>query len=53
MAEVESRQDEPEIVAKLSPRSVTDTVSRLTEVLGARGMKLFAKIDQRAEARQV
>jgi uncharacterized protein (DUF302 family) len=41
-----------EITTKLSPRSVTDTVSRLTDLVTAKGMRLFAVIDQRAEARQ-
>jgi uncharacterized protein (DUF302 family) len=44
-------RDETEIVTKPSPRSVTDTVSRLTELLDRRGIKLFAVIDQSAEAR--
>jgi len=44
--------DEPGIVTKLSPRSVTGTVSRLTDMVAARGMKLFAVIDQSEEARQ-
>ena len=44
---------ETEITAKVSPRSVTDTVSRLTGILSARGLKVFAVIDQAAEARQV
>jgi uncharacterized protein (DUF302 family) len=39
-----------EISTKNSPRSVPDTVSRLTELLAAKGIKLFATIDQRAEA---
>jgi uncharacterized protein (DUF302 family) len=38
------------IVTKLSPRSVADTVARLTELVHAKGMTLFAVIDQRAEA---
>ncbi len=42
-----------DIVTKLSPRSVNDTVARLTEMLNTKGMKVFAVIDQRAEARQV
>ena len=42
-----------DIVTKLSHRSVTDTVSRLTAMISAKGMKLFAVIDQSAEARQV
>jgi uncharacterized protein (DUF302 family) len=44
--------DELGIVTKLSPRSVTGTVSRLTDMVAARGMKLFAVIDQSEEARQ-
>lgn len=44
--------DDTGIVTKLSPRSVTDTVSRLTDLVAARGLKLFAVIDQSAEARQ-
>jgi uncharacterized protein (DUF302 family) len=44
--------DDTGIVTKLSPRSVTDTVSRLIDLVAARGMKLFAVIDQSAEARQ-
>ena len=42
-----------EITTKVSPRSVTDTVSRLTGILSAKGMKVFAVIDQSAEASQV
>ena len=41
---------EPGIVTKISPRPVTGTVSRLTELLQARDLKLFAVIDQRAKA---
>ena len=44
-------RDETGIVTKESPRSVADSVSRLTELLDARGIKLFAVIDQSAEAR--
>jgi uncharacterized protein (DUF302 family) len=40
------------IVTKLSPRSVAATVERLTELVTSKGMKLFAVIDQRAEAEQ-
>ena len=40
------------IVTKLSHRSVADTVSVLTGMISAKGMKLFAVIDQSAEARQ-
>jgi uncharacterized protein (DUF302 family) len=42
-----------ELTTKVSPRSVTDTVSRLTGILAAKGMKVFAVIDQSAEASQV
>jgi uncharacterized protein (DUF302 family) len=42
-----------DIVTKLSHRSVTDTVSMLTGIISAKGMKVFAVIDQSAEARQV
>ncbi len=38
-------------VTKTSPRPVADTVSRLEELLSARGLKIFDVIDQRAEAR--
>jgi uncharacterized protein (DUF302 family) len=43
---------ETQITTKVSPRSVSDTVSRLTSILSARGMKVFAVIDQSAEASQ-
>jgi uncharacterized protein (DUF302 family) len=45
--------DEPGVVTKLSPRSVADTTTRMTDILAARGVKLFTVIDQSAEARQV
>jgi uncharacterized protein (DUF302 family) len=38
------------IVTKLSPRSVADTVARFIELANARSLKVFAVIDQRAEA---
>jgi len=41
------------IVSKASPRSVAETVSRLTDLLAAEGMTLFAVIDQQAAARGV
>jgi uncharacterized protein (DUF302 family) len=40
------------VVTKLSPRPVADTAARLTSMISAKGMKLFAVIDQAAEARQ-
>jgi uncharacterized protein (DUF302 family) len=42
---------ERDVVTKLSPRSVPDTVSRLRDLLAAKDLKAFAVIDQRAEAR--
>ena len=44
-------QDAPDVVTKMSPRTVDDTVSRLPQMLAAKGMKLFDAIDQSAEAR--
>ena len=41
------------IVSKQSPFGVTETVSRLTDAIGAVGAKVFAVIDQSAEARAV
>jgi len=42
-----------DVVTKLSRESVAATVARLTDMITARGMRLFAVIDQSAEARQV
>ena len=41
------------ITTKHSPRSMEETVARLTELITGRGMKLFDVIDQSAEARSV
>jgi uncharacterized protein (DUF302 family) len=41
------------IVTKLSPWSPAETVSRLSEVVAARGMKVFVVIDHSGEARQI
>lgn len=41
------------ITTKESLRSINDTVARLTDLIEARGMRLFAVIDQTAEARRV
>ncbi len=41
------------VVTKVSARSVGDTVGRLLELLEAKGVKVFAVIDQQAEARAV
>jgi uncharacterized protein (DUF302 family) len=38
------------VVTKLSPWSVSDTVARLSAVVTARGMKVFAVIDHSGEA---
>src|SRR5712671_5557563 len=45
-------QDKADVVTKLSPHPVADTIAKLTGMIGAKGMKLFAVIDQSAEARQ-
>jgi uncharacterized protein (DUF302 family) len=42
-----------QITTKVSPRSVSETVSRLTGILGAKGLKVFDVIDQKAEANKV
>ena len=42
---------ETQVTTKLSPRSVPATVSRLTGILSAKGLKVFAVIDQSDEAR--
>jgi uncharacterized protein (DUF302 family) len=41
-----------DLTTKTSPRSVDETASRLTALLDAGGMKVFAVIDQAAEALQ-
>jgi uncharacterized protein (DUF302 family) len=41
------------ITTKDSPRSFEETVTRLTELIEDRGMKVFTVIDQSAEARGV
>jgi uncharacterized protein (DUF302 family) len=38
---------ESQVTTKTSPRTVQETVTRLTGLLGARGMKVFGVIDQR------
>jgi uncharacterized protein (DUF302 family) len=45
-------ENEAGVVTKPSPRSVADTVARLKDLLAAKNQKLFAVIDQRAEAQQ-
>jgi uncharacterized protein (DUF302 family) len=46
-------EKETDVVTKLSHQSVTDTVAKLTGMISAKGMKVFAVIDQSAEARHV
>jgi uncharacterized protein (DUF302 family) len=38
------------VITKLSPSSVADTVARLSSLVEARGMKLFAVVDHSGEA---
>jgi uncharacterized protein (DUF302 family) len=42
--------DREAVLTKVSPWSVTDTVARLSAVVAARGLKLFAVIDHSGEA---
>jgi uncharacterized protein (DUF302 family) len=44
--------DDAGIVTKISPRPVADTVARFTDILGAKGVKIFDVIDQAAAARE-
>ncbi len=48
-----TRSDDPaeQVVTKLSPWSVADTVARLSDLVAATGMKLFAVIDPSGEAK--
>jgi uncharacterized protein (DUF302 family) len=45
--------DGADIVTKLSPLPVAGTVAKLTRLISAKGIKLFAVIDQSAEAHEV
>jgi uncharacterized protein (DUF302 family) len=45
--------DEADVVTKLSPRSIAETVARLVALVEDKKMTLFAVIDQRAEAHEV
>ncbi len=49
--ETRTRND-VDTVTKVSARSVSETVARLIELIAARDMRLFAVIDQAAEARK-
>jgi uncharacterized protein (DUF302 family) len=41
-----------QVTTKSSPRTVADTVTRLTGILSARDLKVFGVIDQREQARE-
>ena len=41
------------VITKLSPRSVADTVTRLSELVQAEGLKLFIVVDHSGEAEAV
>ena len=41
------------IISQPSPYSVTETVERLEAILQAKGITIFVRIDQRAEAKKV
>jgi uncharacterized protein (DUF302 family) len=41
------------IISQLSPYSVTETIDRLEAILQAKGIAIFIRIDQQAEARKV
>jgi uncharacterized protein (DUF302 family) len=43
---------EPGVVSKSSSRSVAETAARLVEMIEAKGLRLFAVIDQGEEARR-
>jgi uncharacterized protein (DUF302 family) len=51
MASTEPTRDDTMIITKRSPRSVADTVERFKDILRTRSVKVFAVIDQSAEAR--
>jgi uncharacterized protein (DUF302 family) len=48
-----TRSDDPtdQVVTKLSRWSVADTVARLSDLIAAKGLKLFAVIDHSGEAK--
>jgi len=49
----DSLPNETDVVTKLSQHSVPDTVAKFTGILTAKGLRVFAVIDQSAEASQV
>jgi uncharacterized protein (DUF302 family) len=40
------------VITKASPRTVTETAARFTDLANAKGLRVFAVIDQAAEARK-
>jgi uncharacterized protein (DUF302 family) len=42
-----------QVITKASPRSVAETAARLTSLVEAKGMKVFAVIDHSGEAERV
>ena len=56
MGDVSDRRgefDDATVVTKPSPWSTADTLARLSAVVAARGMEVFAVIDQSAKARDI
>lgn len=53
MSKPASSTAEDRIITKTSPRSVTDTVTRLTELVASKGMTVFAIIDNSGEAHKI
>jgi uncharacterized protein (DUF302 family) len=53
MPESERTPKELGIIFRVSHRSVSDTASRLIELIGAKGLNLFSAIAQRTEALEV
>jgi uncharacterized protein (DUF302 family) len=49
----DSLPNETDVVNKLSQHSVADTVTKFAAILHAKGLKVFAVIDQSTEASQV
>jgi uncharacterized protein (DUF302 family) len=47
-----TEDNEAGVVTKVSPRSFGDTVTRLTDLLAEKNVKVFDVIDQRAAARE-
>ncbi len=53
MIDVQHGQSGPDVTTKISPHSVSETVERLTSILAARGLTLFAVIDHSGGAQAV